>query len=162
MSETVNQENATINAQEPQTFTQEELDKIVTDRLARERKKYEGIDLEDLKRKASEFDRIEEANKTELEKANERANSLQAELDSMKKLNEVKEMRERVANEAGIPMNLLTGETEEDCKAQAQAIKDFAQINSYPTVKDSGEITKTTKASTRQQFAEWAVQAFNS
>lgn len=159
MSETVNQGTVTINAQEPQTFTQEELDKIVTDRLARERKKYEGIDLEDLKRKASEFDRIEEANKTELEKANERANSLQAELDSMKKANEVKEMRERVANEAGIPTNLLTGENEDECKEQAKAIKDFAQLNGYPTVRDSGEITKTNKATTRQQFAEWAEQA---
>lgn len=159
MSETVNQETVTTNVQEPKTFTQEELDNIVKDRLAREKQKYEGIDLEDLKRKASEYDRIEEANKTELEKANERANSLQAELDSMKKANEVKEMREKVANEAGIPTNLLTGETEDECKEQAKAIMDFAKINGYPTVKDSGEITKTNKATTRQQFAEWAEQA---
>ena len=161
MSETVNQEIVTTNAQEPKTFTQEELDNIVKDRLAREKQKYEGIDLEDLKRKASEYDRIEEANKTELEKANERANSLQAALDSMKKANEVREMREKVANEAGIPMNLLTGETEDECKEQAKAIMDFANINGYPTVKDSGEITKTNKASTRQQFAAWAEQAFS-
>jgi hypothetical protein len=53
------------------TFSQVELDKIVQDRLARERAKYEGFDA--LKAKADEFDKLQEANKSELEKAQARA-----------------------------------------------------------------------------------------
>lgn len=55
----------------PRTFTQTELDKIVQDRLAREAKKYDGFD--DLKTKAAEFDKLQEAQKTELQKATDRA-----------------------------------------------------------------------------------------
>lgn len=53
------------------TFSQAELDRVVQERLARERTKFEGFD--DLKRKAAEFDRIQEDQKTEIEKAVTRA-----------------------------------------------------------------------------------------
>ncbi|MDF1596956.1 MAG: hypothetical protein P1T08_12830 [Acidimicrobiia bacterium] len=53
------------------TFTQEDLDRVVADRLRRERSKY--ADYDDLKAKASEFDKAQEEQKTELEKATERA-----------------------------------------------------------------------------------------
>jgi len=157
MNETVKQE---ATEEEIKTFTQEEVNGIVNERLARERKKYEGVDLDELKRKAQELDQIEEANKSELEKANERANSLQAELESLKKANEVRAMREKVASETGVPMNLLTAETEEECTEQANAIKAFAIPTSYPSVKDGGEVQNIGKVSTKQQFAEWANKAF--
>lgn len=48
------------------TFTQAELEAIIGDRLARERAKYG--DYDDLKSKASELDKIREAEKTDLEK----------------------------------------------------------------------------------------------
>lgn len=152
------QENATVNEtqQELKTFTQEEVNGIVNDRLARERKKYEGINLDELKAKAAKFDEIEEANKTELEKANERAKSLQAELDSMKKSNEIKEMREKVAKETGVPVNLLNGNTEDECTEQANAIKEFAVPNGYPAIKDAGEPQFTVKRNARDEFASWA------
>lgn len=156
MSETVNQEVVTENAQEPKTFTQAELDMIVTDRLARERKKYEGIDLKELQRKASEFDKLEEANQTELDKAQKKIGSLQAELDSIKKAEEVKVMREKVAKETGVPANLLTAEDEDACMEQAKAIKAFAVPEGYPIVKDGGEVQITTKRTARDDFASWA------
>lgn len=155
MSETVNQEIATKEV-EVKTFTQEEVNGIVNDRLARERKKYEGIDLDALKSKAAKFDEMEEANKTELEKANERANKLQAELDGIKKEKELNEMREQVATEIGIPANLLTGISEEECRTQAEAIKAFAVPNGYPTVRDGGEPQTMSKRSARDDFAAWA------
>lgn len=55
----------------PQTFTQDDVNRIVADRLAREGKKYEGFD--DLKKKAGEFDKIQAENATELEKAVKKA-----------------------------------------------------------------------------------------
>lgn len=53
------------------TFTQAELERIVQDRVARESKKYDGFD--DLKTKAAEFDKIQDQQKSELQRANERA-----------------------------------------------------------------------------------------
>lgn len=155
--ETVNQE-AITNTEAPQnegqkTFTQEELDKIVGERLQRERSKYS--DYESLKSKASKFDELEESNKTELQKATERAESLQKELNSMKQAEEVRKIREKVSMESGIPVNLLTGNTEEECTSQAEAIKAFAKPSAYPNVKDGGEVQNHKGQATRDQFADW-------
>lgn len=53
------------------TFTQADLDRIVADRLTRERQKY--ADYDDLKTKASQFDELQDAQKSELERERERA-----------------------------------------------------------------------------------------
>lgn len=145
--ETVNQEN------EAKTFTQEELDKIVGERLSRDRAKY--ADYEELKLKAEQLDKITEANKSELQKATERAEALQNELNGLKKANEIRNVRDKVAGETGVPAALLTGETEEECEAQAKSILEFARPTGYPRVKDEGEPRKTSKKPTRDQFADW-------
>lgn len=155
MQETVNQETAT----EVKTFTQDELNAIVADRLDRERKKYEGF--EDLKAKAEKFDEIEAANKTELQKATERAEKLEQELNGMKQAETLRGIRDKVAKETGVPAELLTGTTEEECTTQAKSIMEFAKPSTYPSLKDGGEVTKVGKPTTRQQFAEWANNAFN-
>ena len=150
-------DNATVTTQENaegqvRTFTQDEVNAIVGKRLAEEKGKYADYDV--LKAKADKFDEAEEASKSELQKATERANNLEAELNSFKKAEEVRTTREKVANETGIPVNLLTGTTEEECKAQAEGIKAFAQPG-YPKIKDGGELPKQSDGSTRQQFAEF-------
>jgi hypothetical protein len=157
-------ENETVKqgaTNEVKTFTQEEVNGIVNDRLARERKKYEGIDLEALKAKAARFDELEEANKTELEKANARADKLQAELNSIKKAGQIREIRDKVAQETGVPSNLLTAETEEECTKQAESIKAFAQPNAYPAVRDGGEPRNINKGTALNDFESWAQQALN-
>ncbi|MGI5493827.1 hypothetical protein [Microtetraspora malaysiensis] len=67
------QDGATPPEQKP-SFTpitsQEELNKLLSDRLARERAKF--ADYGDLKAKAAKLDEIEEANKTEAQKTAER------------------------------------------------------------------------------------------
>lgn len=157
MSETVIQGNqATENT--GKTFTQDEVNAIVTDRLTRDRAKYADYDA--LKEKAAKLDQIEEANKTELQKATERADGLQAELDKLKSENAVRDLRAKVAEETGVPMNCLTGSTEEECRAQAKAIAEYAKPAAYPKVRDGGEVTSVGTMTTRQQFAEWAKQAF--
>ena len=146
-----------VQTEEIKTFSQDEVNAIVAERLAREKAKYEGF--EDLKAKAEKYDQLEEANKSELQKASERVASLEAQLDSMKKTEEIRAIRDKVSQDTGIPANLLTGDTEEACIEQANAIKDYA-TPSYPTLRDAGEIRGTSKADTRTQFAEWAAQAF--
>lgn len=153
MEETVNQEVA------EKTFTQEEVDAIVGDRLKRERGKYADYDA--MKEKAEKFDALVEQNKSELQKAVERADSLQAELEALKSANSVRDIRQRVADNTGVPVSLLTGTTEEDCETQAKAILEFSHPSGYPSVRDGGEVTKRVgKLSTRDQFAEWADKAF--
>ena len=148
--ETVNQE---MTVSEEKTFTQDEVNQMIGERLAREKAKYSNY--EELEAKAQKFDEIEEKSKTELQKAQEERDAFKAELEGMKKANSIRELREKVAKEKNIPANLLTGETEEDCTAQADAILSFAMPNAYPVVKDSGEVRKTMKKDTASQFADW-------
>lgn len=58
-------------------FTQADVDRIVRDRLARQKAQFG--DYDDLKTKAAEFDKIAESQKSELEKAQERATKAEAE-----------------------------------------------------------------------------------
>lgn len=150
MDETVNQEVVT---EEPEkTFTQTELDRIVGERLAREREKY--ADYSVLKEKAGRFDELEEAQKTELQKATERATAAEEELAALKKANEVRAMRDKVSAETGVPANLLTADNEEECTALAEAIKAYATPG-YPTVQDHGEVPYTPASKPDEQFKEW-------
>lgn len=128
------------------TFTQAELNAIVEARLARERDKYSDYDA--LKEKAGKYDAAEESKKTEIQKATEKAAALQKELDELKSANTVKATREKVAKDTGIPIECLTGDTEEACKAQAEAILKFAKPKSYPATKPN---TQTGAAGTGVQ-----------
>ncbi len=154
-TETVNQEQAT-NVNEEKTFTQAELDKILGERLAREREKY--ADYDSLIEKAKKLDQIEEDAKTELQKAQERAEKLQAELSTMKHTEEVRVIRDKVAQATGVPASLLTGDTEEACNEQAAGILSFKTSAGYPTIKDGGEIQINNKVDARTAFNDWASQ----
>ena len=142
---------ATQGVQE-KTFTQADVDRIVTNRLS----KYS--DYEELKAKAAKFDEAEEANKSELQKAIDRANGLQAELDGLKEANAIRQVRDEVSQTTGVPASLLTGKTKEECEAQAAAIADYkaqAAPGAYPQVKDGGDPQINIQKKTRDQFADW-------
>lgn len=158
MSETVNQEKATNDqSTETKTFTQDELNAIVNDRLGREKAKYS--DYAELKAKASKLDEIEEANKTELQKANEKASAFEKELTALKKENEIRAIRAEVAKNTNIPADLLTADTKEACEEQAKQIAAFASSrNGYPALNDGGEVHATAKMTTGKAFADWLGQ----
>ena len=145
--------NETQSTSEDKTFTQAEVNKIVQERVLKEKAKYEGF--ADLKEKAAKFDALEEQSKTELRKAQEKADKLQKELDGIKTEKALSEMRSKVATDTGVPAELLTGENEEACVAQAQAILSFASTKGYPSVRDGGETLNVGKPSVSQQFANW-------
>lgn len=158
MQETVNQDNNTTAEEHPQEeklFTQEQVDGFFNKRYSKMMS-----ELEEYKAKAEKFDQLEEANKSELQKATEKAQALEAELNSLKQAESVRAIKSAVAEETGVPVGLLTGTTEEECKAQAAAILNFAKPQSYPTLKDGGEVHNVGKPTTKQQFAEWAQNAF--
>lgn len=91
----------------------------------------------------------------DLAKMTEHAKALQTELDTMKAAETVRTLREKVSAETGVPMKLLTAETEEECTAQAASILAFAKPGKYPSVPDGGEVTQLENRSTRDLFADW-------
>lgn len=95
---------------EDKTFTQADLDKIVKDRLERERQKF--ADYTDLKSKAQQLDELKEANKTDQEKLEGRATKAEQRATEL----ETKLARYEVAAEKNLPGELaefLTGSKEE-------------------------------------------------
>lgn len=152
--ETVNQDKTTETEEttEPKTFTQDEVNHIVGKRVAIEAAKY--ADFDELKAKAAKFDEMEEANKSELEKAREKATALEEKLKGIEKAESIRQMKEKVSEATGVPVSLITAETEDEAMEQAQAIKQYATPN-YPTVRDSGEAHSVATGKTRDQFAEW-------
>lgn len=139
------------------TFTQTQLNAIVEDRLKREREKYS--DYDSIKEKAAKFDELDAANKTELEKAKEKAAKLQAEIDGMKKAQELKDMRTKIATENNVPIELLTGATEEECTTQATKVKELMAASGVPiTVSDGGEVVNSGKLDNGKVFEQWANQ----
>lgn len=114
-------------------FTQSEVEETVKERLARERKKY--ADYAALKEKADKFDAAEEASKSELQKATERAEQLQKELDGMKAERARQALVTQVAKDSGVDAEILasmSGATEDEVKANAELLKaKFAAMPGY-------------------------------
>ena len=84
------------------TFTQEEVDTIVKDRLKREREKY--ADYDTLKDKASKYDQSVESSKSELQKATEAIAELKNQLSNYTKAESIRKIREKVSSETKVPV----------------------------------------------------------
>ncbi len=108
----------------------------------------------------AELAKLKEASdspKDALREASAAIKALQSELDSMKKTEALRTMREKVSAAKKIPASLLTGETEDACSAQADAILAFAKTApGYPHLPDGGEPGGAPKPATRDKFADWA------
>ena len=105
---------------------QAELDKIIEARLARERARY--ADYKEVKAKAAEFDKAQEANKTELEKASERAAQAEAKAAAVQQ----EAWRASVALDEGLTptqAKRLVGTTREELLADAQELKKDLQLD---------------------------------
>lgn len=130
-------EGATQGAPAEKTFTQSEMDAIIGDRLKRERQKYS--DYDDLKAKAAEYDKAQEASKSELQRAIEQRDALQAELGSLKAAQERAELVAKVAAEKGVSAEMLSrmsGDVEENAAFLAEQ---EAKRPKYGAVPDAGE-----------------------
>jgi hypothetical protein len=109
---------------EGKTLTQAEVDKQIEARLARERRKF--ADYDDLKKKAGQYDKIQESQKTELQKKEDRIAAQAIELQRYK----VAEIRVAAAKAAGLDPDLAefitaagADEAEEQAKKLAERFK---------------------------------------
>ena len=107
----------------------------------------------------AEISRLKEGPTAEkLQAEIDRANELQKELDGFKASDALRVMREKVARENKMPVELLTAETEEACKVQAAAILKFAQPDGYPTIKDGGDPSNKGPNGTDAAWADFAAK----
>ena len=132
------EENATQGApaEKERTFTQAELDTIVAERLKRERSKY--ADYDEFKAKAAKYDEVEEANKSELQKAVEERDKFKAQVEAMEAERARAEAVAKAAAENGVDAQLLarmSGDVEEN----AAFLKEQMGKAKYPAVPDHGE-----------------------
>ncbi|MCF2612857.1 capsid assembly scaffolding protein Gp46 family protein [Fusobacterium perfoetens] len=127
--------NIQIFAEGDKTFTQEELDKAINDRLARERKKFDA-EKKELERKHNESiedyeERIKTANMTAEEKFKleiEKRDKLLAEKEGALKKIEVDGIKKAFLSKYKLPekfMSRISGETEEDIEA---SVKEFNEV----------------------------------
>lgn len=99
--------------------SQEDFDKAIQARIARERAKF--ADYDDIKARAAKLAEIEEAQKTEAQKTQERLEAAERRAAEL----ELTAMRATVAATKGVPAELLSGSTQADLEASADALIAF-------------------------------------
>jgi hypothetical protein len=117
--------------------TQEDLNRIIADRVTRERAKY--ADYGDLKTRAAKYDEVEQANKTELQRATERAEAAERDAEQTKS----EALRLRVIAKHQIPedhQDLVFGGDEAELTARAAKVQALiglqAAAESSPAVRE--------------------------
>jgi hypothetical protein len=164
MSETTKEvEKATEpEVNQEKLFKQEEVNRIIAERLAREQEKYK--DYEDLKKAKAKLDELENANKSELDKA-------KAEAEQLKKLVEQKEAEKKqllienlklsLLDQAGLPkswVKRILGQTEDEIKADIEELKKSLQVKSQnvgQTVGGEPQGIPDIDKMSMEQYAAW-------
>lgn len=138
--------------------TKEQLDKIMA---------INGADIQHAKGGADDLKAQLSAANAELEQLRagseelERLKGVETELTELKAANSLREMREKVSKETGVPVHLLSGDTEEDCKKWADSMNEYRKSASLLAVPNGGEPNGSSYASTTaEQFAEWSEKVF--
>jgi hypothetical protein len=109
--------------------SQEDFDTRIQARIARERGRF--ADYDDLKASAAKLAEIEAANQTESEKVAERLAAAEKRAVEL----EAKAARAEVAAAKGVPAALLSGSTQEELEASADALIAFKGITPEPEAK---------------------------
>ena len=123
------------------TLSQAEVDKIVADRVARERKKF--ADYDTLKKKASELDKIQESQKSETQKLNDRLAAQAIELQELR----VEKIRRAAASAAGLDPEMaefITAADEDEAAEQAKKLADRLKPAGKPGAPDFKQGTRST------------------
>lgn len=124
-------------AETERTFTQAEMEAIIGERLKRERAKY--ADYGEAKAALDELNRLKEAEKTELQKAEEERDRFKAELDRLNEERAHAELVAKVAADKGVDAALLarmSGDVEENA---AFLVAQMGKKPTYEAVNDGGE-----------------------
>lgn len=115
------------------TFTQEEVNSMLAKERRETQAKYPHYD--EYKQAYDEAQKKAEADKSELQKATDRADAAEAELAKLKSEKERASWIAAISKETGVPEAALHGDTEEDVRACAESLKSYFEDPAAPTVK---------------------------
>jgi hypothetical protein len=124
-------------APDAKTYTQDQIDQMIKDRLDRERKKYS--DYSELKAKAAKADELEKAKLTEDEKRDARIKDLEAQ-DAAKAL-QIKDRDIREAKRATIDKLLAEGKVSLPAGTSVSDVLDLVSVNPDETL-DTDRLTR--------------------
>lgn len=102
---------------------------------------------------AEELERLKTAQLTDLEKAQARADKAEKALADLKHTSDVNAWKANAAKEAGIPTELLRGDTEADITAHATALKTFLAEANRPKAATVSNASSTPKDATNPNRA---------
>lgn len=117
--------------------SQADLDRILGDRLARERAKF--ADYDEVKAKAAEFDKVSEASKSEIQKALDRAAAAEKEAEGYRQREQVQKWARDIVKGSSIPADVLRGGTEEELRAHFEQLKALAPAAPRRTAVPAGK-----------------------
>lgn len=95
--------------------TQADLDRIIGDRLSRERSKFADYDA--LKEKAAKYDEVENANKSDLQRLEERAAAAEAKVAKFEAAEQRAKWAAEIVKDSAVPASALRGDTREELEA---------------------------------------------
>ncbi|MCD8207089.1 MAG: DUF4355 domain-containing protein [Bacteroidales bacterium] len=142
---------------EDKTFTQDEVDQIVKDRLERESKKFS--DYDELKAKVGEYEKTISEKENQISTMTSDHEKQIAERDAKIQTLETDSLKTRIALEAGLPADLaerLQGTDEASFRADAQKLVAYAkpQNQTPPPYNPEPEQKDPTRASYAKMLAE--------
>jgi hypothetical protein len=133
-------ENPAMEGSQPKTFTQEEVDRLMGDLRKKERARYAGYD--EYKAAADELAKLKEKDKTELERATERAEAAEAKLAEREAAEAIALAAREVSKATGVPEEALRGSTREEIEAHAEVLKPFFAKGAAPSVNTGSPSTE--------------------
>lgn len=139
--------------------TQADLDRIIADRVSRERAKYG--DYADLKAKAAEHDKAQEAAKSDLQKAVERAEAAEKRAQEYEQRDQRAKWAADIVKDSPVPASALRGSTEDELKAHFEELKALIPAEPPkkgavgPYVPGEGNNNNGTLGGPRQEFADF-------
>ncbi|PLS26247.1 scaffolding protein [Bifidobacterium parmae] len=128
--------------QRSRSYSEDDVNRIVKDRLARERAKH--ADYDDVKRRAGEADTLQ----SELEKSKAETAELRAKVEQAEHEQKIAGIRSTVAAKYGIadPTILMVGDDEEQIDAYAQKLmqvfRPYARLDQARSTEASGKIPR--------------------
>ena len=132
MSEEIPTPEVITTPEEPKTFTQEQVNRMIDERISRE-----GI--REAKEKAKKYDEL--ITTVDIEGLEKRAQDAEIEAENLRKEKEIASLVLQVSKELGVPSSILRGSTEEELRQHAEQIK--ADMPVYPVVHEPGGSTPT-------------------
>ena len=128
------QEREQEQQQSEHTFTQEEVNKLIGNAKASERKKF------------ADFEHFRQSH--------EKLAGVQGELDALKQANSLNEYKTSVSSELGVPAELLVGDSEESIKAYGEKLAPYFKKQVAPIVNSDGTAPKTVPQTKSELFAQ--------